>query len=96
MHLSSLSIRAKIGSGFAIIVALLMLLGGLALTALSSVNASTEQIAVSNLPSVKLAANLGDLVQIIRRAEARHVLSRNEDEWKAQDARIAKTRKQLA
>jgi methyl-accepting chemotaxis protein len=96
MHFSNLSIRSKIGAGFAALVAIVVLLGGLALSELSAVNASTEQISEGNLPSVKLAAKLGDLTQIIRRAEARHLMSRSEDEWKAQDERIAQTRKQLA
>ncbi len=96
MQLSSLSIRAKIGGGFAFIVAMVVILGAVGLSQLRSVNASTAQIADNNLPSIKLAAKLGDLIQIIRRAEARHVMSNSVDELQAQDARIKQTRKELA
>ncbi|MEJ6006295.1 methyl-accepting chemotaxis protein [Paucibacter sp. AS339] len=96
MNFSSLSISAKIGAGFAAIVALVFALGLLALSQLSSVNDSTEQIATNNLPSVMTAARMGNLLQLIRRAEARHVMSVNDGEMDEQEARIAKTRKELA
>ncbi len=96
MHFSSLSLRAKIACGFATIVAMVALLGGVALSELRAVNATTEQIAANDLPSIKLVAQMSDLMQVIRRAEARHVMSTNEAEEAGQDERIAKTRKQLA
>jgi methyl-accepting chemotaxis protein len=96
MNFSNFSIRAKIGTGFAIIVAIMVVLGALALAKLAAVNTTTEQIATNNLPSIKLAAKMADLVQIIRRGEARHVMSTSEADVKVQDERIAATRKELA
>ncbi len=95
MKFSDLSISAKIGGGFAAIVILVFALGVLALMQLSSVNGSTEQIATNNLPSVKLAAQMGDLLQSMRRAEARHVMSANEAEMDQLEARMAASRKEL-
>jgi methyl-accepting chemotaxis protein len=96
MNLSNFSIRAKIGTGFAFIVAIMVVLGALALAKLAAVNTTTEQIATNNLPSIKLASKMSDLVQIIRRSEARHVMSTSDSEMKVQDQRIAATRKDLA
>ena len=92
MNLSNLRIRSKIGLGFTAIVVMVVALGLLALSQLATVNASTEQIATNNLPSVKLAAHMGDLLQTVRRAEARHVMSSNEQEMDEQEARMAKVR----
>jgi methyl-accepting chemotaxis protein len=95
MNLSNFKIATKIGGGFALIVAILIFLGVTALSQLKSVNASTEQIATSNLPSVETAATMRDLLGEIRRSEARHVMSTNDQEMDAQETRIAVARKKL-
>jgi methyl-accepting chemotaxis protein len=92
---ANLSIRTKIGAGFAAIVALVIVLGTMALAQLAAVAASTEQIATNNLPSVKLAARMSDLLGVIRRSEARHVMSTVDVEMDEQEARLAKARKEL-
>jgi chromosome segregation ATPase len=96
MHFSNFSIRTKIGTGFAILVTIMVVLGALALAKLAAVNTNTQQIATNNLPSIQLASKMADLVQTIRRGEARHVMSSSEADMKVQDERIAATRKELA
>ena len=96
MHFSNFSIRLKVGVGFAILVAIVVLLGITALLQLKAVNGSTELIATNNLVSVDLAARMRDALGVIRRAEARHVMSSNDQEKDAQEARIAAERSKLA
>lgn len=95
MRFSSFSIRLKVGLGFGVIVAVVAALGAAALMELRAVNASTEQIATSDLVSVQLAANMRDTLGTIRRAEARHVMSNSPLEMDNQEARIASERKKL-
>ncbi len=92
---ANLSIRSKIGAGFAVMVALVIALGTMALVQLGAVGASTEQIATDNLPSVKMAAAMSDLLGVVRRSEARHVMSTVDSEMDEQEARMAKARKGL-
>jgi methyl-accepting chemotaxis protein len=92
---ANLSIRTKIGAGFAAIVALVIVLGTMALVQLTAVGAGTEQIATNNLPSVKVSARMGDLLGVIRRSEARHVMSTVDAEMDEQEARMARARKDL-
>jgi methyl-accepting chemotaxis protein len=96
MHLSNFKIATKIGCGFGIIVAVLIFMGFTALSQLKAVNASTEQIATKNLASIDTAAKMRDLVSDIRFGEARHVMSSNEQEMDAQEARIAANLNRLA
>ncbi len=93
---SNLSIRTQIGAGFAAIVAFVIALGTMALLQLATVGATTEQIATNDLPSVKMAARMSDLLGVIRRSEARHVMSTVDAEMDEQEARLAKARKDLA
>jgi methyl-accepting chemotaxis protein len=95
MKFENLSIRTKIGAGFAVIVALVAVIGAMALLQLAAVATTTEQIATSHLPGVKLSAKMTDLIGVIRRAEARHVMSTLSADRDQQEARMAKARKEL-
>jgi methyl-accepting chemotaxis protein len=96
MKFSDLSIRSKIAAGFAVIVAVVIVVGVMAVVQLAAVGATTEQIATNHLPGVKLAARIADLIGVIRRSEARHVMSTDGAEMDEQEARMAKARKDLA
>ncbi len=96
MNLSDFKIGTKISAGFAILVAITIALGAIALVELQAVNASTKQIATNNLVSVQTAAQMRGLIGTIRRAEARHVMSSDEKSMDDQEARIAVARKKLA
>ena len=96
MNLSDYKIATKIGAGFAIIVAMVIALGAVALSQLGEVATGEAQIATSNLPSIQLAGQLLELVNSIRRFEARHVLASDAKEMNEREADIAGARKQLA
>jgi methyl-accepting chemotaxis protein len=96
MNLSNFKIVAKIGAGFAILVVVMVIMGLTALSQLKELDTSTQQIATNNLPSVQLAASIRDLVNDMRRAEARHVMALTDQDKDAQEARINGARKKLA
>jgi methyl-accepting chemotaxis protein len=95
MNLSNFKIVTKIGIGFAILVVVMVMMGLTALSQLKALDISTQQIATNNLPSVQLAAGIRDLVNEMRRAEARHVMAMTDQEKDAQEARINNARKKL-
>ena len=96
MNLSNFKIVAKIGVGFALLVVVMVMMGLTALSQLKALDTSTQQIATNNLPSVQLAASIRDLVNEMRRAEARHVMAMTDQDKDAQEARINGARKKLA
>ena len=96
MNLSNFKIATKIGVGFAIIVAMVIALGLVALSQLNAVGAGEEQLAVNNLPSVEMAGQIRSLVNTIRRLEARHILASDLKAMDALEVEIAAAHKQLA
>ena len=96
MDMSKLSIRFKLGLGFGVLLALLVLIGVAALVELGVINRATEQIATKNLVSVQTASDVRDLVGVIRRAESRIVMISNEKEKEGQENRIRAARAKLA
>jgi methyl-accepting chemotaxis protein len=96
MDMSKLSIRFKLGLGFGVLLALLVLIGVAALVELGVINRATEQIATKNLVSVQTASDVRDLVGVIRRAESRIVMNSNEKEKEGQENRIVEARAKLA
>jgi len=77
------------------LVAAMVMLGLTALSQLKELDASTQQLATNNLPRVQLAATIRDLVNAIRRAETRHVMSTSEQDKDVQEARINSARSKL-
>ena len=96
MNLSNYKIATKIGFGFAIIVALIIALGTVAIFQINAIGAGEEQIATNSLPSVELAGRVQSLTNTIRRLEARHVLASDDKGMDALELEIAAARKQLA
>ena len=96
MSMHEYRIATKIGAGFAAIVAILIALGTFSFLQLNAVAAGEEQIATNNLASVVMADRITDLVNTIRRLEARHVLSSNDKDMDARELDIAQSRKQLS
>ena len=95
MNLSQFSIRTKISVGFGSLVAMVFVLGLVALAQLRSVNAWTEHMASDNLPSVQTAATLSDLTNELRRVEGRHVMSSNDQEMDEHESHLADVRRRL-
>ena len=95
MNLSRLNIGTKLALGFFSVLALTLLLGGLALFQLANLSVKTEQIATNNLPSVQYAAALSGLLNGVRRAEALHLLASDPKIKEEQEAAITDMRKQM-
>jgi methyl-accepting chemotaxis protein len=95
VNLTHLNIRTKLALGFASVLSLCLLLGGLALYQLSNLSVKTEQIATNNLVSVQNAAALSGLLNGVRRAEALHLLASDPNVKAEQEAKIADMRKQM-
>jgi len=71
---SSMKLSLKLSLGFGVLVALMLLSGGIALNALSSLNANTEQLATNWLPSVQAVGKFSIGAANVRRAELRMLL----------------------
>ena len=95
MNLSNMKIATKIGVGFAAIVLIVIVLGMLSLFQMSTIASNEEHIATANLPSVQMGGQINELIESIRRYEARHVLANDDKDMDAMEASIAATRKQL-
>jgi len=95
VNLSRLNIGTKLALGFFSVLALTLLLGGLALFQLANLSVKTEQIATNNLPSVQYAAALSGLLNGVRRAEALHLLASDPKIKEEQEAAITDMRKQM-
>ena len=91
-----MTLKAKLNSSFVALVGLVILMGAFGLFQLAHVNAVANDLATEQLPSVTSLANLRATANQIRRAEAEHVLSKNEPEIAAADQRIAALRTTLA
>lgn len=95
MRASNFKISTRIGAGFFVLLTITLLLGALALYKLSQVAQTTEELATNNLPSVQLTGELRDLLNDIRRNEAKHLLSSARKEMKGLEAQMAAARKKL-
>ena len=95
MNLSNLKVATKLALGFASVLALTLVLGGLALFQLSNLSVKTEQIATSNLASVQYAATLSGLLNGVRRAEALHLLASDPAVKAEQEKQIVQMRQQM-
>ena len=95
MNLSNFKIATKIGAGFAIIVAIVIALGAIAMSQLNAVAGGEQQLATNSLPSVVMAGQILSLVNTVRRFEARHVLASDPSDMDAREADRAAAVKQL-
>jgi len=91
-----MTLKSKLNYSFAALVGLVILMGAFGLVQLGRVNDVANDIAAEQLPSIISLANIRATANQIRRAEAEHMLSKNEPEIKAADERIASLRAALA
>ncbi|MBA3591682.1 MAG: MCP four helix bundle domain-containing protein [Methylibium sp.] len=75
MNTDSIKLRTKLGAAFFSLAVLTAGIGGFAITELSNVNASTEEIATSWLPSIKALGQVRVSANQLRRGEGDHVMS---------------------
>ena len=86
----------KLTAAFVALMALTLLIGVMGIFNMARINASTNDIATSWLPSVRVLGNIRAVANQLRRAESDHLLSGTEAERSAAEARLTETRAQLA
>ncbi|CAD5366066.1 hypothetical protein RA210_U10139 [Rubrivivax sp. A210] len=96
MQAANFKISTRIGGGFFVFVALTVLPGVLSILQLHNVAAAMAEMADTHLPQVQLTARMRDLLNSVRGAEARHLLSSARKEMKGLEAEMEAMRKKLA
>ena len=96
MDLANIKIGVKLGIAFLIAAMLTVFLGLIAQLQLSNVAQTTRDLATIDLPGVEMGSSIRNLINDIRRAEARILISETPQEIDEQAARIAKAQKSLA
>jgi len=88
---SSMKLSLKLSLGFGLLVALMLLSGGLSLNALSSLNYNASQLATNWLPSIREVAKLDKYAQGVRRQQLLY-LTQTKEEDRAKSRQDMKTR----
>ena len=96
MNFSNFKISAKLGIGFAIMVVLSALLGGLSIYQMGRINANTTELSENWLPSLSYVGEMQTLLNDMRRAELQHVVAINPEEKKSEADRIGSNIVKLA
>ncbi|MCE4555688.1 methyl-accepting chemotaxis protein [Roseateles cellulosilyticus] len=86
----------KLTGAFVALTLLTLIVGVVGVVNMARVNASTEEIARSWLPSVRVLGNMRAAANQIRRAEGDHLLSTTDAQRAAAEARLAEARATLA
>ena len=95
MKLSDVKLGKKLGAAFAALVLLTVLVGGMALSQMSRINANTEDIATNWLPSMRVLADMRDALDEFRRGEALHLMATSDQDRSSEEERMAKAHKQI-
>ena len=95
MRLPDFKLGTKLGAAFFILVLVTAGLGAFAVRQMAAINEHMEAIAANNLPGVELVGKLRLTANLIRRAEADHVLSVDGKEMAAIEARIDELKARL-
>jgi len=95
MRLPDFKLGTKLGAAFFIVVLVTAGLGAFAVRQMAAINEHMEAIAANNLPGVELVGKLRLTANLIRRAEADHVLSVDGKEMAAIEARIDELKARL-
>jgi methyl-accepting chemotaxis protein len=77
---SSLKLSAKLSLGFGVLVLLMLVSGGVALNALSSLNYNADQLATNWLPSIREVAKLDKYAQGVRRLQLLYLTQTSEQD----------------
>jgi methyl-accepting chemotaxis protein len=89
---SNLRLGTRLGMAFAIVLALTVGLGAIAVNRIGAVNAATADIATNWLVATRALSDYDTAVSAMRRAEANHVMSTTADEFREAESRIGKAR----
>ncbi len=91
-----MKLSQKLTGAFVALMVLTLIVGGVGVYNMARVNASTEEIATSWLPSVKVLGDMRAAANQIRRAESDHLLSSTDAERGAAETRMAEAKAFLA
>jgi methyl-accepting chemotaxis protein len=89
MNFSNFKIGARLGSGFAVVLALTLMIGLFSIAKLALVNDATADIATNWLVGTRTLGEYRNLLNDMRRAEARHVMNSTEDQFAQAEKRIS-------
>ena len=95
MQLRQFRIGTRLMAGFAGVLALTLALGLYSLIQLARVNAATESIATSSLPSVAMVGRIQDALSRFRLLENQHVMTFDVEEKEELDKAISAQKKRL-
>ncbi|HEV6964398.1 methyl-accepting chemotaxis protein [Roseateles sp.] len=91
-----MKLSQKLTGAFVSLVLLTLIVGGVGIYNMARINANTEEIATSWLPSVKVLGDMRATANQLRRGEADHLMSSTEAERGAAETRIANAKASLA
>ncbi len=91
-----MKLSQKLTGAFVALMVLTLIVGSVGIYNMAKVNASTEEIAASWLPSVKVLGDMRAAANQIRRAESDHLLSSADAERSAAEARLGEAKAFLA
>jgi len=88
VSLSDFKISAKLAIGFAAILLLMALTGGLAIFQMGRIDAGISDLSENRLPTMAVVSEMQALLNDMRRAELQHVVAATADEKKPEAARL--------
>ncbi|WP_304622784.1 methyl-accepting chemotaxis protein [Roseateles caseinilyticus] len=91
-----MKLSQKLTGAFVSLVLLTLIVGGVGIYNMARINANTEEIATSWLPSVKVLGDMRATANQLRRGEADHLMSSTDAERGAAETRIANAKASLA
>ncbi|MBK7004363.1 MAG: MCP four helix bundle domain-containing protein [Burkholderiales bacterium] len=95
MNFSNIKISVKLGAAFAIMVLLTSVMGVFSLVQLARINANTEEMASTWIPSIQYLDDIQGLLNGIRQAELQHVIGVTAEDKKPEADRIVANKAKL-
>ncbi len=95
MNFSNIKISVKLGAAFAVMVFLTAVMGVFSLVQLARLNANTEEMASTWIPSIQYLDDIQGLLNGIRQAELQHVIGVTAEDKKPEADRIVVNKAKL-
>jgi len=92
MKFSNLKTGFRLGLSFALVLMLSAIIGTFSISRLAFINNATSDIATNWLVATRALGEFRDDINSIRRAEAQHVMSTNDEQFSRYEQRIEQTR----
>ncbi len=89
-------IGLRLGVAFSLVIALTVVVGASSVFGISKVNESSKDLATNWLPATRALGEYRDAINVIRRAEAQHLLSTTPQEYAKEEKRIATSKEKAA